>query len=264
MLGMSFPWFTVYFPQRLTPLPTDIALLQCLCCVENNHLIECSSKWKTVHWNGPGIWTVSLYKSILPLEIFAKQSYSLISNPKSGIDFCSFCCGCWIFGHTLHKVSGSYQVISSGGIQHFPMEWAFLPKVPAQSTALLLFKESRHIKPPKSLPVQCQVSQPPPCSVLGSVNVPNASFLWAETLLCAKLHPLRSLLLLSTLDLRGEEGMWAHRQGTHFTKFLLIFRKFTTEPQTLKEQCDCHKEQCGKTSIHACAALPHAHWLPQI
>lgn len=53
--------------------------------------------------------------------------------------------------------------------------------------------------------------------------------------------------------------MHEQQQDLHFTKFLQIFRKFTTETQTLKEQCDCHKEQCGKTSIHACAALPHAY-----
>lgn len=37
MLGMSFSCFTIYSPQRLTPLPTDTALLQCLCCAENTH-----------------------------------------------------------------------------------------------------------------------------------------------------------------------------------------------------------------------------------
>lgn len=162
----------------------------------------------------------------------------------------------------LDKVSGSCQVISYEEFWHFPMKGAFLPKVPAQSTALLLFKVSKHIKPPKSFLVQYQVSQPCPSPVLRSVSVPNASFLWAETLLCARLHPLRSLL--STLDLRRKGGMHEQQQDLHFTKFLQIFRKFTTETQTFKEQCDCHKEQCGKTSIHACAALPHAYWLPQI
>lgn len=162
----------------------------------------------------------------------------------------------------LDKASGTCQINSYEEFQHFPMKWAFLPKVPAQSTVLLLFKVSRHIKPPKSFLVQCQVSQPSLFHVLRSVSVPNASSPWADTLLCAKLHPLRSLL--STSDLRRKGGMHEQQQDLHFTKFLQIFRKFTTEMQTLKEQCDCHKEQCGKTSIHACAALPHAYWLPQI
>lgn len=65
--------------------------------------------------------------------------------------------------------------------------------------------------------------------------------------------------LCSPLWVSGKRRGCRHKgKGSHFVRFLLIFRKFTTEPQALKEQCDCHKEQCGKASIHACAALPHA------
>lgn len=178
MLGKSFSCFTIH-----CPLPTDIAVF-----------MLCWEQWCNVPAH-EGLCTEtglaseqSLYKSILPLKIFAKQSYSLISNYMFWIDFVLSLVSVGYF-LPLDEVSSSCQVISYDGFQHFPMKWAFLPKVPAQSTALLLFKVSRHIKPPKSFLVQCQVTQPSPSPVLRSVSVPNASFPWAETLLCAKRHP---------------------------------------------------------------------------
>lgn len=99
-------------------------------------------------------------------------------------------------------------------------------------------------------------SHPASSLLLAQVSPCARLLAWELSSPCAKLHPRRSLL--SSVGFREKGGMQAQRQGVHFTKFLLIFRKFTTEPQALKEQCDCHKEQCGKAGIHACAALPHA------
>lgn len=92
----------------------------------------------------------SPYESILPLKIFAKQSYSLISNHMFWVDFVLSVVS---VGYLLplDKASGTCQVIGYEEFQHFPTKWAFLPKVPAQSTALLLFKVSRHIKPNHSM-----------------------------------------------------------------------------------------------------------------